>query len=1115
MTVHRLRKIHTIRQKRRKHGTCTLDYDDERLWESGYLRARCKELKLEEEYQKYQVRLMNSYLGVFYILHIAVTVIYVAQLLLLTDHTYRVYPDVATHILLVVLMLLVLSVNFFEDFVIRHRWVRVFTSVVASLLLLTADLGLNAYHYIVHDWPIISAMDIYSLCMIYMFLPIPSIRAAALLALFVSVLYVLYYFQVVYFLSKYASRSAHTYDLFMLDVFHYFGFNVMGIFFRMMNDTMVRSSFLDRHQFIMEENWLRDALHQEAKLLHNILPPQIAKTYMGSIKDKIMQADSDTEFGLRNYQSSMAVQIHSDVSILYADVVNYTHLTTTLSVEKLVMVLHDLYGRFDMAAAIYKVQRIKFLGDCYYCVAGLVEPDPDHAENAVSLGLSMISHIQEVRETRDLDIDMRIGIHSGSLFAGVIGQAKLQFDIWGADVDIANHLEATGKAGYVHISGRTLSNLTPSMYTILPGTEEAQNDPVLQKHPMNTYLITGTPSAIPSRRVTHYRWHQSAMDIKSRPNIESWSSYNSVTEELREEFDKMPVGGLGWYRRCCRYGEAPKNEMREIGLFCATFKDKTLEKNYLQQPDYIFKGSILMAWLIGVCMIYIQIIGNDDICRLCVAGHMVVFTLLTFLLFISWYKKVCWWRDGQNEYKKYSKFSCIIFHVYEKIQRSLFLRITCYFLTIGCYYSSLCMILVDCDKNKFDLEFIESKLYHYDISYTTCFSPWTFTNMMALILGMSYTFARIPFALKTCIGCMEAFVYLLILFFEYHFVFQHSNTTAPFLPSEVAHCDRILLMLVTLYMKERRIEFNAKTNYRLNVNLKNKQQAATATNQSIIILLNNILPARVAQHELYYENYRMISVMFAKLMNFKMDLPSLRVLNCIITEFDILLSRYKEYYMVEKIKVVGCTYMAACGLDFSMVSSVRKGRLTDLERDRSISREETLDSNDDTYDGVVYLMTTFALDLMRTLASCNRAYDSMPIDRSLSSTEIAIGISSGEIMAGVVGASQPHYDIWGNPVNMASRMQSTGLSGHIQVTEESAKILMDYGILCRPRGLTFVKGRGKIPTYFVELDENLSFVSTNPNMTLESLKFLSNFSGEEELNESDKGETKGSTRLNT
>ncbi|KAH8253637.1 hypothetical protein KR032_006337, partial [Drosophila birchii] len=1114
---------------KRGRSKCTLDYDKERIWEPSYLRARCKELHLEEEYQWYKVRLMTNYLKVFFLLHIAVSVTSIGALLLLTEHTHLVYPDVAVDIINIFLLPFVLSINFFEDIVRQHRWVLVFSSVLAALCLTGADLGLVTYHYVAHDWPLNASLDTYALCMIYMFLPIPSTTVAAVLGFIVSVLYIAYFMKVVAFLEVADDHTHHSYGRLTVDILLYLGFTMMGAFFRLINDTIVRASFLDRHQFIMEEIWLRHALLQESMLLDSTLPPLIAKPYQESIRNKILQLDTGLNYkSSRHYTSSMAIQMHPDVSILYADVVNYTHLTTTVSVETLMKVLHDLYGRFDMAAATFKVQRIKFLGDCYYCVAGLQDPDPDHAQNTVALGLAMIFGIQEVRYVQPkvhsklplnlfnlshraewkLDIDMRIGVHSGSVFAGVIGQVKLQFDIWGVDVDIANQLEVTGVPGSVHISGRTLSMLNASDYTISPGTQMAQENPILQKNLMRTYLIAGSSLSHFSKKPATTR-NQSVIEIRRRPSPGDMSTSDSMPEELREEFRKMPVGGFNLRRifsRKPQYADSPRKSRHEIGCICTQFKDPTMERNYLHQPDFTFKDSILLGWITGVCLIYIEIMTN--VCWNCIAVNTVTFGILTAMLFVAWFKKLCWWKNGNKTTMKYNRFSCFVFHVYEKIQRSLFQRIVCYLITISCYYSVILLIVSNCDRSKFELEYIESKLYRYEVNRDTCFHTWPFTNMTALILGMSYTFARIPFALKTCVSCLEAIIYLLILFFEYQFVFQHSNTTAPFMAPEVAHCARIMLMLLTLYVKERQVEFNAKTNYRLNVSLQNKQKMANVTNQTILILLNNILPSHVvthyldalSKHELYYENYKMVSVMFAKLINFKMDFPSLRALNYIISEFDSLLIRYKEYYLVEKIKVVGCTYMAACGLDFSKVSTVRRGssiRIGLMECKLSSLRSELLHNlriylsverishmrtykehsdEDDSRDAAVFLMTTFALDLMRTLASCNKAYAEAPLDRYLSGTQIAIGISSGEVMAGVVGASQPHYDIWGNAVNMASRMQTTGLPGHIQVTEESAKILLDFGVECHMRGLTFVKGRGEIPTYFVALDEKLNFI---------------------------------------
>lgn len=222
---------------------------------------------------------------------------------------------------------------------------------------------------------------------------------AVSLASSVSIAYILYFLYSLAYRRSFNAQRERELAQAVVDVFHYLCFNMLGMFFRMMNDTIVRCSFLDRHQFMMEELWLRNARRQESLLLNSILPSQIAKSLQKSIKERIKATEQGSviDRSQMHFSSPLAIQIHPDVSILYADVVNYTYLTTTLRVEKLVQILHDLYGRFDMAASIFKVQRIKFLGDCYYCVAGLHESDPDHAICAVSLGIDMIANIQEVR----------------------------------------------------------------------------------------------------------------------------------------------------------------------------------------------------------------------------------------------------------------------------------------------------------------------------------------------------------------------------------------------------------------------------------------------------------------------------------------------------------------------------------------------------------------------------------------------------------------------------------------------------------------------------------------------------------------------------------------------
>ncbi|XP_033248943.1 adenylyl cyclase X E-like isoform X2 [Drosophila miranda] len=1099
---------------------CQYNYTKERLWERSYLLVKCAELHLEEEYRLYQARLWNSFLGVFLLLHTLITIAHCAMLLFTCEHPHLIYFDVALYIASAFIILTVMSVNFCENLAMRHSWITYTSAVVSAFALVsagelidiqpstftikktcfhTADIFQGTYHYYKHDWALDTFYDTYIVYMIYMFMPIPIMSGALLLGVTVSVVYIAYFW--VYVAEEYYSDE--DYGRFSLDIFHHLGFNLLGMFFRIMNDIVVRSSFLDRHQYIMEKIWLRNARRQEKLVLHSIIPPQIAKPIQDDIQNRLARK-------LRGLAASrspgvmehvMAIQIHPEVSILYADVVNYTKMTTTLNVEKLVRLLHDLYGRFDMAATQFEVQRIKFLGDCYYCVAGLMRPSPDHAKNCVDLGLSMISHIQEVRRENDVDINMRIGVHSGSVIAGVIGEAKLQYDIWGTDVTIANHLESTGSPGFVHVSASTLNELEPSEYTIIPGTDAALEDPVLSKHNISTFQISTEPSPRFTKRTTQRFESQSHMDIPARPDLYRTKDH-VINEELRHEFRKMPVSSFkqifSWRRR----NQSIDLLSTAVTKFCLVYRDSNIECKYLRSPDLMFKYSMLLAWSIGCSLAYIQQMSlGEGVLLEAILLDVVVLTFLTALLVISWYKKFCWLRYGnkENNRHRFGKLSCWIFRTSEKIQASLSLRICIYLFIICAYNSVIFIMMMECDREEFEVMYIDSKLYHYD-DIDICFNPWVITNVVSLIIGMSFTFTSIPFVLKIVVCLLMTISYLIVIFFHLQFIFHHSWTTNPFFAPEYAHCTLIIITFVTLYLKERHAEFTNKVNFNWRMDLKRKQRDAQSTNYSIIILLNNILPAHVvniyltslAKHELYYEEYKIVSVMFATLKNFELSLRSLRLLNEIITEFDRLLHHYKDNYVVEKIKIVGCTYMAACGLDVNFAGRISKdlenretyrdSLMEEVEQAQNVRRASSKIAEEYPkevlHEEVVFVMTTFALDLMRTLWMLNKVYETVSYDKSVISPDMSIGISSGEVMAGIVGASHPHYDIWGHPVNMASRMDSTGMIGHIQVTKETAILLGEFGIMCNFRGQTYVKGSGNIPTYFVAIDDDYEFITT-------------------------------------
>jgi guanylate cyclase len=214
--------------------------------------------------------------------------------------------------------------------------------------------------------------------------------------------------------------------IFIIYNFFFLGANILGMFTSFYLERYSRREFVQKYDIRLERD-------QVDSLLHNILP--------GWIADKLKQGD---ETIADEYESA---------SVLFADIVNFTPISAQFGPREVVKMLNDLFSRFDELVEKHNAEKIQVAGDGYMAAAGVPTPRPDHAHMLARLALDMLDCVHEGKFLGGKHpIDIRIGLNSGPLIAGVIGQRRKVFAVWGDMVNIASRMESHGVKNRIQIT---------------------------------------------------------------------------------------------------------------------------------------------------------------------------------------------------------------------------------------------------------------------------------------------------------------------------------------------------------------------------------------------------------------------------------------------------------------------------------------------------------------------------------------------------------------------------------------------------------------------------------------------------------------------------------------
>ncbi|KRX50016.1 Adenylate cyclase type 9 [Trichinella murrelli] len=872
-----------------------------------------------------------------------------------------------------------------------------------------------------------------------------------------------------------------------------------------------RKTFIKLGQSLLARHDLEIEKEFKDRMIRSVMPQTVAEELLKESSELKRPSNTPSSDRCTNLFRPFTMNLMRDVSILFADIVGFTTMSSNKSADELVNMLNDLFGRFDALCGQSGCEKISTLGDCYYCVSGCPEPRADHAQCCVKMGLAMIEAIHQFDIDRNQEVNMRVGIHTGTVLCGIVGRRRFKFDVFSNDVDLANAMESTGMSGRVHVSEAT-ADFLDDQYTLEPAPDYKDRLRSSELRHIDSSDMAISDAAVNSKKYLNKTLSVSNLTSSERCKSDSifppgvalnqrtkWASASLVepskTASVTTGGEQVPLEKLSENtepepRRSSRVVTFDSDRNAEfvsgvdgvessidhvlsthtasISRFEADHVDfdhrlaDAIRGSSLARGDYLVRRKALTRTLNFIDPAVEQqyrahfelgarrSVGEQETQTDNLDHQEPATTAATAAATDPLAVKVARLDDWRVDPPKFSVVMDLVVS-------------TIVFWTL----LLICILAVN-DQWWYNAAFVTYATLSG--SFVLALAAWTLRCVLSRATlpsiwvrwwpkhALSLTMINLPLgALLASVHCPAAgFSFaqprywqsesLLLLFclLVLMVMFGHVNYSQIRSWPKSLFCCLIGIGLVTMVhlcasncqpshtaavglVNSTVVFYNATFEASFRMSFYGDLQACETIRRMKEMkdqadwLLSNIIPHHVVEHlartSKYSENHAMVAVLFASVVNwndmyeetYEGGREFLRVLNELVSDFDELLDR-PEFTQVEKIKTIGPTYMAASGLNPAR---------------RRLSMHP--------YSHLYELME-FALALQETLDNFNKDLLSFEF-------RMKIGFNIGPVTAGVIGTTKLYYDIWGDTVNIGSRMYSTGVVGRIQVSRQAKERL--------------------------------------------------------------------------